>query len=286
MDSRPGEAVPSAAVRLERRESGGIAWWTDAALDARAGVLVAFTERSGGVSGGPYASLNLAAHVGDDAYAVDENRDRLLDAVGLAYARARLITAEQVHGTALRLCGAEDAGAGAFASRGSRPVAATDALLTAEEDIPLALFFADCVPVVLVAEECRQVAVVHAGWRGALAGLPGAAAALLSAVSGTPPEEMAAYVGSHIGRDHYEVGDEVLSQFLNAFGTVSRAGSGGLDLGAVVTADLTGAGVPIHRICRLDLCTAEHTDSFFSYRAEGGLTGRHAALVAVRGNRW
>jgi len=284
MDSRTEDAVSNSVPRLERRESRGMAWWTDDALDARAGVLVAFTERSGGASGRPYASLNLAAHVGDDAHAVDENRDRVLDALGLTHARARLITAQQVHGWEVRVCGAAEAGSGAFAARGPEPLAATDALLTAEEDIPLALFFADCVPVVLVAEDARQVAVVHAGWRGALAGLPGSVATQLSALSGTPPEGITAYVGSHIGPCHYEVGDELLSQFSNAFGTVSRAGSGGLDLGAVVTADLTGAGVPIHRICRLDLCTAEHTDSFFSYRAEGGLTGRHAALVALRRN--
>lgn len=253
--------------------------WT-AEHERSRGVTLAFSERTGGVSPHPYSSLNLAAHVGDDPAYVDENRRRLLESLGIGHLIGRLVTAEQVHGERIHIVCAADAGAGARAADGAAPVTATDALITSEPDTPLMLLFADCVPVVLVAPG-PVVAVVHAGWRGALAGLPGATASRLSAEAGCDMARIKAYVGAHIGACHYEVGYEILSQFVNRFGTVARAESGGLDLGAVVTRNLTDAGVPSCSIALLGMCTADQTDRFFSYRAEGGLTGRHAALVCI-----
>jgi copper oxidase (laccase) domain-containing protein len=126
-----------------------------------------------------------------------------------------------------------------------------------------------------------SVAVVHAGWRGALASLPGETVGKLAEVAGCSAGEIVGYVGAHIGACHYEVGPEIMSQFVNTFGTVARAESGGLDLDAVVSASLTSAGVDSCNIVRLGICTAEATDRFFSYRAEAGVTGRHAALACI-----
>jgi hypothetical protein len=172
------------------------------------------------------------------------------------------------------------AGSGAFASSGPGAVAATDALATSLSHAPLLLFFADCVPIVLVAPG-PAVAVVHAGWRGALDSLPGKAVAALSSATGADPCEMLSYIGAHIGACHYDVGEEILSQFVNVFGTFARAESGQLDLDAAVTASIESAGVASCNIARLGVCTAEATDYFFSYRAEGGVTGRHAALACI-----
>jgi copper oxidase (laccase) domain-containing protein len=146
--------------------------------------------------------------------------------------------------------------------------------------VPLALCFADCVPVILVAPG-PVVAVVHAGWRGALASLPGQAVARVVVEAGCESSQVRAYIGAHIGHCHYQVSAEIMSQFTNAFGTVARARTGGLDLDAVVTASLTSAGVDSCNIARLGICTAEATDRFFSYRASGGVTGRHAALACI-----
>lgn len=267
------------APTLARSCSGQVCYWTDD--DKRAeGVTLAFSERTGGVSSSPYGSLNLAAHVGDDPASVDENRRRFLEALGLGHLEHRLVTAEQVHGEQVHLVRAADAGSGARAASGVRPIAATDALITDVPDIPLMLLFADCVPVVLVAPG-PVVAVVHAGWRGALAGLPGITASRLAAQAGCDATRISAYVGAHIGACHYEVGYEILSQFVNRFGTVARAESGGLDLGAIVSRNLTDAGVPSCSIALLGVCTADQTDRFFSYRAEGGLTGRHSAVACI-----
>lgn len=288
MSTKDGVGSTGALVRRERQ---GVSWWTDEEL-AKAGVLLAFTERLGGVSVGPYASLNLAGHVGDDPRAVDENRERLLDALGLGPLRSRLTTAEQVHGDGIAVIGEGDArpGSGAFADstrpRCTPPVPRTDALLVCEPKAPLLLCFADCVPVILVVTKDDAPAgpaagVVHAGWAGALAGLPGLAVSRLAQLSGCDPSRIRAYVGAHIGPCHYRVGAEIMSQFVNTFGTVARAESGGLDLGAAVSASLTDAGVDPCSITSLGTCTAEATDRFFSYRAEGGLTGRHGAFVCI-----
>jgi polyphenol oxidase len=266
--------------RLERISHGEVWLWTDTALRARHGVVVGFSERGGGVSNAAFRSLNLAAHVGDVPADVDTNRSTFLEALDLATQRERLTCAEQIHGSGIAFVDLDSAGRGAFASNGPGPVPATDALATSAKGVPLMLCFADCVPVVLVAPG-PAIAVVHAGWRGALDSLPGKAVAALSSAIGEDPAETIAYIGAHIGVCHYEVGDEILSQFVNVFGTFARAESGRLDLDAAVTASIESAGVASCNIARLGVCTAEATDHFFSYRAEGGVTGRHAALACI-----
>jgi len=257
----------------------GLSYWSDDAKRLQ-GVVVAFSERGGGVSQPPYQGLNLAAHVDDADDAVDRNRALLLDALGMAKLRERVVCSEQVHGDRVAWVTARDAGSGACARDGRPAVSETDALLTCDRDLPIMLFFADCVPIVLVAPgPC--VAVVHAGWRGALAGIAEKAARELSKASSCDPSSIDAYIGPHIGPCHYEVDERTLSHFVNRFGTFARAESGGLDLGLVVAASLETAGVDPCRIVSLGICTAETTDRFFSYRAEAGPTGRHCALACV-----
>jgi YfiH family protein len=174
----------------------------------------------------------------------------------------------------------DDAGAGGWPTSERPPLTGVDALVTAAPGIPLLLFFADCVPVVLVAPG-PAVAVVHAGWRGALGGVAANAATELATVAGCDASELLGYIGPHIGACHYPVDETILSQFANTFGTVARAKSGGLDLDSAVRSSLTDAGVSQWRITSLGACTAEETERFFSYRAESGMTGRHGALACV-----
>jgi len=253
------------------------------ALREEHGIVVAFSERTGGRSRGPYDSLNLAAHVGDDPASVDENRAALFASLGIEPLRERLTTAEQVHGIAVRTVMGATAGLGAFARAGSPPpVPATDGLATIDAATPLMLFFADCVPVVLVSTgPVRGVAVVHAGWRGALGGIAGEGARRLAALTGSETSDLVAYIGPHIGPCHYQVDPALLSQFTDAFGTIV-APQDRLDLGAVVSESLNGVGVPLASQVRAGICTAERTDAFYSYRAEG-LTGRHGALACILG---
>lgn len=265
---------------LTRVEVGDLAYWTDCDLLRGAGVCICFSERAGGVSAPPFASLNLAAHVGDDPDAVDENRLRLLRALGLEGLARDLTMAEQVHGSTVRVIDTARAGQGSRAGASPGPVPGCDALVTRSAAVPLLLCFADCVPVILVAPG-PAVAVVHSGWRGAAASIAARAALVLAEEAGCETSSIAAYVGAHIGPCHYPVGDEVLSHFREGFDRVAQAQSGGLDLGAVVAESLTLAGVDPCNIVRLGACTAETTDRFFSHRAEAGLTGRHGALACI-----
>lgn len=257
-------------------------WWADDQLLEGERVLIAFSERKGGVSAKPWTGLNLAGHVGDDPVAVDHNRTAFMEALGIGEYRSVLTTSEQVHGDSVVVVGADQAGSGSYASRGAGagPVPGTDALICATPGIPLLLCFADCVPVALVAPG-PVVALVHAGWRGAQASLPGLAADRLSATAGCTTSEIRAYVGAHIQACHYSVDERIMSHFVNAFGTVARADSGGLDLGAVVNASLVDSGVDSCNITALGICTAEATDRYFSYRAEDGRTGRHGVLACI-----
>ncbi len=271
-------------ARLNRFTRAGCTFWTDDVLTSRADIVVAFSERTGGVSSTPYASLNLGAHVGDAARDVDENRARFLASLGVSALREQLVTAEQVHGTHVTLLDASDAGRGAWADSGRNPVETADGLVTCEDDLPLMLLFADCVPIVLVAPTARRraIAVLHAGWRGVRDRIAAVGVTAIAQAAGCDPCSVLAYIGPHICPADYEVGPEVVSQFANRFVTVSRAGSGALDLEAAVSESLVEAGVPMSAQCSLAACTAEHTDRFYSYRAEG-LTGRHAAIAVMVG---
>lgn len=267
--------------KLTSLTHAGVTVWTDFAL-AEKGIVIGFSERGGGVSDSPYASLNLAAHVCDDPVRVDENRSRLLAAAGLAGYREQLVVPDQVHGSRVTVVTRREAGSGASAAGGRPPVPEADALVTAARGIPLMLCFADCVPLVLVAPKpTAAVAVAHAGWRGSLASVPGETARELARVAGCETSDLLVYIGAHVGACHYAVNDDIMSQFFNAFGTFARADSGGLDLDATVTASLVEAGVATCSIARLGTCTAEATDRFFSYRSEAGHTGRHSAFACV-----
>jgi hypothetical protein len=262
---------------FERVERDGIAIHTVPDLFARCGVGIAFSERGGGVSEGAYASLDLAGHVGDDPSLVDMNRTRLLGSIGIDTLRSALTTAEQVHGAVVTEVTTADSGSGAFVTGGAGPMPGADALWTRERGIPLLLMFADCVPVVLVRPSVPAVAVVHAGWRGAAAGVVESAVAALDALPG--PNDMEAFVGPHIGGCCYEVGADCVSHFDNSFVTITAASSR-LDLGAVIADALERSGIPEGRQWHLGICTAHNTDRFYSHRAEGP-TGRHGALAVI-----
>lgn len=262
---------------FERVERDGLAIHTVPSLFEACGVGIAFSERIGGVSGAPWSTLNLAGHVDDDPARVDRNRDRLCEAIGIGALRDGLTTATQVHGTAVARIGATDVGSGSHVSRGRAPIDATDALWTTERGVPLLMMFADCVPIILVRPSVPAVAVVHAGWRGAAAGVIEAAASELRSLPGE--DDLSAYVGPHIGPCCYEVGPECVSQFGSTFVTIT-ATSTRLDLGAAVADALERSGVPEGHQWHLGICTSHNTDRFYSHRAEGP-TGRHGALAVI-----
>lgn len=221
------------------------------------------TTRMGGVSAAPYASFNLATHVGDDPRAVQENRQRL-------YERARLPAAplwlNQVHGVDVVDAGEADEGARA------------DGAYTNQSGTVCAVLTADCLPVFVCDQAGTEVALLHAGWRGLLAGVIEAGLRKFRA----PASELLAWLGPAIGANAYEVGADVHDAFVArarraAEGFAPKAaGKWTMDLYRLTRQRLEGRGV--REIYGGDHCTATEPALFFSYRRDG-VTGRMASLI-------
>lgn len=222
---------------------------------------VVFSTRVGGVSEGPFASLNLGRATADDPERVDENRRRLCAAIGAE--PDRLVLNYQQHAALVHR-----AVAGARDERG-------DGLVTDEPGVPLLALSADCLPVVLVRADGTSpaLAVLHAGWRGLLGGIVEAGVRALGR------SRLVAGIGPGIGPCCYEVGEEVAGPFRVALGK-RVVGRGKLDLWAAAEQLLRAAGV--EQVERQDLCTACHPELFFSHRRDGGITGRQGVLGLVR----
>jgi polyphenol oxidase len=234
------------------------------------GVRAAFPARTGGVSAPPLDSLNLGLSVNDEPENVLENRRRLCAAIGVP--QERLVVPGQVHGTTLRWVGEAEAGRGAFDS--PSVVREHDGLLTAAADVGLVISYADCVPIVIVAEgeDGPLYATVHAGWRGMIAGIGGLAAAEL----GRRGRLVAAAVGPSIGPCCFAVDEELRRRFEARF--PGSAGAATVDLWHCARLDLEQAGVPADAIDVAGLCTASDA-RFFSHRRDQGATGRHLAVA-------
>jgi len=235
----------------------------------RAGTLAAFSERTGGVSEGPFTSLNLGAKEGDDATRVGENRERLIAGLGCG----PLTLGEQVHGGRTVRVGGKRAGAG-FAP-GSTPIPRVDGLVTSSAGLPLAVFVADCVPLILADD--RSAAAVHVGWRGLVAGIVPAAVRNFE-----DPGKVRAALGPAIGPCHFEVGEDVALAISSATSsgapTERRDGSLYVDLPEAVRRALRDLG--LRTVDVLGLCTRHEDERFFSYRRDGR-TGRQVG-VAMR----
>lgn len=240
-------------------------------------VVAAFTERTGGISNLPYVSLNLGSHVGDDLAAVVENRRRVLTTLGCAGDIERLLVPNQVHGDCVAVVreGSDDE----LARVREQIAEGADAIVCVAAHVPVMLCFADCVPVVLTCP--GGFAVIHSGWKGTIARISAKAASILCEAAGCPANSVRAYIGPHILRDEYEVSQELMERFCTEFGWVDTGDSRMLDLGRAIRQVLVESGVPEGAICDLGLSTVRCNDRFFSYRAEQGICGRHAAVAVM-----
>ena len=208
--ARAADTDPANTSRI--RTAGALRLLTWPALEA-SGADAAVTARDGGVSSGPYATLNLSLSVGDDPARVLENRRRLAAALGAN--PGDFVFARQVHGAGVRIVGPADRGSGAFTLDDAVPD--TDALVTTSPDVVLAILTADCVPIVLHDPVAGVLACVHAGWRGTVARVPAAAVAAMQSL-GSRPSDILAGVGPAVAPARYQVGPDVHQAVTQAFG--------------------------------------------------------------------
>jgi polyphenol oxidase len=221
---------------------------------------VVFSTRLGGVSEGPFESLNLALRAGDEPEAVQENRRRLCAEVGAD--PEALSLNRQKHTTLIHR-----------AHRGKKGEPG-DGLWTDEEGLPILAMGADCLTIALarVNGDGPAVAVLHAGWRGLLEGIVGEAVARLGG-------KVAAAIGPGIGPCCYEVREDVAEPFAAGFGSdVLRNGK--LDLWSSAEQALETAGAA--SVERVDLCTACNPDLFFSERRTGRPRGTQGVIAVIR----
>jgi YfiH family protein len=231
-----------------------------------AGVRAAFTTRSGGASTGEWSSLNLGAHVGDAADAVEENRRRVRKLLGM---KAEPGWLHQVHSVAV--CDLDHV-------KHRRMPATADAAITSQKEYACVVMVADCLPVLFASRDGQKIGAAHAGWRGLSAGVLEHTVLAL----GVPHGELTAWLGPAISREHFEVGDEVRTVFVSqdagaaSLFTPNARGKWQADLVALARRRLNALGVTdVHGG---EWCTYSDPARFFSHRRDGK-GGRMAALI-------
>ena len=231
------------------------------------GARVLFTTRRGGFSEGPYASLNLGRLTADDPEAVQRNRARVHDEVGVAPALIR-----QVHGTTVRRIAALPVDGMMPLPDEGLELPEADGQATPLREVAPMVMTADCLPIALAGS--GSVAMLHAGWRGLAAGIVAEGVRAIRALGVDGPIEAA--IGPGAGGCCYEVGEEVQREFAG-YGDHVRSGRN-LDLKAIARRQLEQAGVAaVHDVGLCTICS--DPSLFFSHRRDHGVTGRQAGLA-------
>jgi purine-nucleoside/S-methyl-5'-thioadenosine phosphorylase / adenosine deaminase len=231
-----------------------------------------FLGRIGGVSVGPYASLNLAYWVGDDSMHVNENWRRLREIIG----NDPIAQVHQVHGKTVRVVAREN-----FSDKPEG-----DGLVTAEAGILLAVASADCVPILLMDAAAKIVGAIHAGWRGVIAGIAEEGVRAMEGL-GAKPRDLRAALGPSIGQCCFEVDEDLAHRFAREVegaehhARAGRPGKSHLDLRAIIADQFTRAGVPRESIINVGPCTKCANDRFFSRRADAS-SGLQLSFIGIR----
>jgi len=250
-----------------------LVWLKVPQWNKREGLLHGFLGRRGGKGVGPFSSLNLSFRVGDDPQVVKDNICDLKRAVGVH--DLRIVTMKQVHGD--RILEVKD--------KHIKEAEEADGMVTEENGLFLGVLTADCVPVLFSVSDRKLAAVVHAGWRGTLAGIAPKMISHLRDRYGVEPASIEAALGPAIGSCCYEIGTDVSRPLLQKWGHLAerclhrKGGRHFLDLRGLNSLLLQEAGVPYAQIFDVGPCTSCAAGDFFSYRREKKETGRQIGFI-------
>ncbi len=253
--------------KLTRCAIDGVDYFTDVELFEATGVRIAFLGRNGGVSEGEFLTLNVGCHVDDNLQSVNKNREIALESLVESDVAVEIYSPHQIHGDEI---------VEITSSELPEDVDADGVICGAENVAPL-LSFADCCPVILVAEN-GIFAVVHAGWRGVVNKISAKALKLMCEKHHCEATLINAYVGPHLRQCCFEVGEDVAETFKQEFGG-EVIKDNNVSMLKSLEIQLCEAGLDKERFCDLNMCTKCNDDMFFSYRASGGKCGRHGALA-------
>ena len=241
-----------------------------------AGLLHGFLGRRGGKGIGPYATLNLSFRLGDDPQVVKDNICDVKRAVGVH--DLRIVTMKQVHGD--RILEVKD--------KHIKEAGEADGMVTDENGLFLGVLTADCAPILFSVSDRKLAAVVHAGWRGTLAGIAPKMVNYLKERYDVTPDSIEAALGPAIGPCCYEIGTDVSLPLLQIWGKLAerclhmKGDKKFLDLRGLNSLLLQEAGVPYAQIFDVGPCTSCAVSDFFSYRREKKETGRQISFIGWR----
>lgn len=242
-----------------------------------------FTTRLGGVSEGIFESLNLSFTRGDKRAAVEENFQRVSQALGTEY--ENFVFTDQTHTVNVRRVGMEDAGKGLIKERGYSDV---DGLITNEPGLVLSTFYADCVPLYFVDTKKRAIGLSHSGWRGTVRRMGRVTLEAMRREFATEPEDVVCAIGPSICQDCYEVSEDVAAEFMREFSNHSEEilqdkgdGKYQLDLWRANEIILLEAGIKPEHLSVTDVCTCCNDKVLFSHRASQGKRGNLGAFLCL-----
>jgi polyphenol oxidase len=233
-------------------------------------LIAAESTRHGGVSEFPFSSLNLGIYSGDKPEAVQENRKRFFEGLGIDL--AEVCFSYQIHEDKI------------WVAQKLENLEGYDAFITHQPNVFVCVTVADCTPVLIYDAKNQAVASIHAGWKGTVLGIAGKSLQKMQEVFGTNPADCYAYIGTCIDECSFEVGDEVANHFGENFKRFDEAkGKFFVDLKQANQQQLTDLGIPKNQIEISEFSTVLNNEDYFSHRKEQGKTGRMLAVIGVRG---
>ena len=269
-------------MSFTQHNTNGLIYFTADSFDGCGGVAHGFSTRAGGVSQGPFASLNLGINRGDSRENVLENYRRFCAAVGADV--ESLVFSHQIHKDGIRVVTSADAGKGLERERDYD----ADALITDIPGLALVIFTADCIPVLLYDPVRRVVGAAHAGWRSTALSIAEKTARRMEEIFGCRPEDLLAAIGPGISRCCFETHEDVPNAMLESIGPAAfpyleSLPSGGfrVDLKGLNAMSLTRAGLLPQHISVCEACTACQPDLFWSHRLTGEQRGSLASLIQL-----
>lgn len=264
--------------------SAGVTYLAFPALLESGMVRHGFSTRMGGVSEGPYATMNFSFTRGDDPEAVRENYRRMAEA--LRVDMEKMVLTWQTHTTNVRVVSEEDLGKGIIKERDYRDV---DGLVTDMPDVSLVTFFADCVPLYFLDKKNHAIGLSHSGWRGTVKRMGEKTLETMAEAFGTRPEDVTACIGPSICMDCYEVGGEVIEEFAAEFPEAvhdrlfykKENGKYMLNLWEANRIVLTDAGIREENLSVTDICTHCNPELLFSHRRSPEKRGNLCAFLCL-----
>lgn len=269
---------------IQQRQSGELEYLVFPKLEETGVVQHLFTTRTGGVSSGIYATMNLSFSRGDDPLNVMENYRRIGEVLGTD--PEHMVASRQTHTTNIHTVTEKDCGNGISRASSYEDI---DGLVTDVPGIALVTYYADCVPLYFVDPVHRAIGLAHSGWRGTVAGMGACMVQFMQEHFHSRPEDLVTAIGPSICADCYEIGEEVAEQVRGHFPEEvlqkgKAPGKYQLDLWQANRSILLNAGVLPEHIAVTDVCTCHNPEYLFSHRASHGQRGNLAAFLMLKNN--